>query len=460
MPPKTIPIYQFKITLNETRPAVWRRFVVSANATLDELHEIIQIIMGWQNYHLHMFTLANQIYGNPADDEMGDLGTLDETDFRLQKLLTHEGQQFDYEYDFGDSWHHTLLLEKILPPGTYKHLPLCLEGQRACPPEDVGGTFGFKEFLDIIRNPRHKEYDSYQTWAGGNYDPRRFDPDTVNQRLRQAKRDAADVWSNRTASPDETPAIPEPSHWAGLSDEMFTPSIENLPLRRDALTLLAYLQANRVTGTQSTGNFPLKAVREISAQFVHPPALEDKIGEKIYPIRSEADVWQMVFIHHLSLAAGLISGGPGQRWTVTGAGEKFIAASPAVQVWRLFLGWWMRGNWGIAYAYAPADFPTPRIRQLTGEHLCHLPLGRPFPFELFADQLVQAMGFYWSQGDAEHQRRMSHHIVEYTILKPLANFGLLIFEDRPHSILGRGYRELDSLILTELGKSLLEAVKN
>src|SRR5512145_790286 len=118
MTPKTIPIYQFKISLNEIRPAIWRRFVVSANITLYELHHIIQIIMGWQNYHLHDFQIDGQIYGDPADDEFGD------------------------EYDFGDSWQHTLTLEKILPPDAYKRLPLCLGGNRACPPEDVGGVNG------------------------------------------------------------------------------------------------------------------------------------------------------------------------------------------------------------------------------------------------------------------------------------------------------------------------------
>jgi hypothetical protein len=133
-------IYQIKVTLDDTHPPVWRRIQVPSNTTLLKLHDILQVVMGWDDYHLHMFTIEGSIYGDPADDEYGDFGTIDEANYKLNKVIYQEGQRFSYEYDFGDSWDHTLLVEKILPPQESVRYPICLKGKRACPPEDVGGV--------------------------------------------------------------------------------------------------------------------------------------------------------------------------------------------------------------------------------------------------------------------------------------------------------------------------------
>ena len=119
---------------------------------------------------------------------------------------------------------------------------------------------------------------------------------------------------------------------------------EALPLRRDMVALLTYVRDNRVTGTQSTGNLPLKAVREVTARFVHPPQLETTIGDHTRRLRSEDDVWPLSFLHTLAHVGGLLEGGPSRRWRLTPAGTKFLTASPPVQVWMKFTIWWEKSD--------------------------------------------------------------------------------------------------------------------
>jgi hypothetical protein len=182
---KSQSIYQLKVTLNDSKPPIWRRVLVPENITLYELHEIIQTVMGWGNYHLHMFTIAGQIYGDPEDDEFGDLGTKNEKRYRLSQFVSREGFKFRYEYDFGDSWLHDLIVEKILPVEKEMRYPVCIKGKRACPPEDVGGVWGYDDFLEAIADPEHEEHDEYMEWIGGDFDPEAFDLDEVNQLLQK-----------------------------------------------------------------------------------------------------------------------------------------------------------------------------------------------------------------------------------------------------------------------------------
>ncbi len=318
--PKTAPIYQLKITLDGITPSVWRRFLISSNIPLSKLHDTIQIVMGWTNSHLHMFEINGQIYGDPQDDEFGDTGTLNEMNYRIRKVIKREGQKFQYEYDFGDGWRHTLQLEKILPPDPARHLPVCLEGKRACPPEDVGGIGRYANFLEALRNPDHDEHEEYLTWIGGKYNPNAFDLVLVNRHLRKMKI-APDAWQKEEYPSwpvEKKSQVPQPPT---LNEEQ-RQAAEALPLRRDVLTLLNYLRANRVTGTQSTGNLPLKAIRAICSQFVDPPQLETRIGEYVSRMRSEDDVWPLYFVHVLASVGGLIAGGPGRRWQLTPLGRK------------------------------------------------------------------------------------------------------------------------------------------
>jgi hypothetical protein len=185
MPPKT-QIYQIKITLQGSNPPIWRRIQVRGDTPLDKLHHIIQVVMGWTNSHMHQFIVGEAYFG-PPDPYYDDLAVSDETRFKLSRIARDEGAVFIYEYDFGDSWAHELLVEKMVPPGEAKY-PVCLAGERACPPEDVGGVWGYEGFLEAIRDPDHPEHESYLEWIGGEFDPEAFDPKGVNAVLRRIGR--------------------------------------------------------------------------------------------------------------------------------------------------------------------------------------------------------------------------------------------------------------------------------
>ncbi len=157
------PIYQLKITLSDSKPPIWRRVLVSGHTTLSTLHRIIQMVMGWNDYHLHEFEIAGQRYTDPMVDIEGDKN---EAFVRLKQLIPHEKTKFRYIYDFGDGWLHEILVEKILPPDPEKErkLPLCLKGKRACPPEDVGGINGYYDFLEAIQDPNHPDHKHLSNW--------------------------------------------------------------------------------------------------------------------------------------------------------------------------------------------------------------------------------------------------------------------------------------------------------
>jgi len=179
-------IYQIKITLRRSKPPIWRRVLVASDTTLSDLHRIIQNAMGWYNAHLHMFEIHGRQYSAPNPFYPGmaaDLGTENADRVKLYQIVTQEGQKFTYEYDFGDSWEHIILIEKILPPDAKRKLPVCVKGKRACPPEDVGGVWGYELFLEAINDPEHPEHKDYAEWVDDDFDPEAFDLDMVNKRL-------------------------------------------------------------------------------------------------------------------------------------------------------------------------------------------------------------------------------------------------------------------------------------
>lgn len=175
-----VPIYQLKVTLLGIRPPVWRRLQVRSDIRLARLHEVLQVAMGWTDSHLHQFQIAGQYYGEP-DDEFG-MPTVNEQRVRLNQVAGR-GASFLYEYDFGDSWQHRLLVEQELEPTPRQRYPVCLDGKRACPPEDVGGTYGYAEFLAAIKDPQHEDHAQMLEWIGGQFDPNAIDLAAVNHQL-------------------------------------------------------------------------------------------------------------------------------------------------------------------------------------------------------------------------------------------------------------------------------------
>jgi hypothetical protein len=181
-------VYQVKITLFDTRPSVWRRIQVH-DCTLDKLHEHIQTAMGWTNSHLHHFRLGKTLYGDPElmAENFVELGYEDSTATKLSDIVPEDGKKFRlaYEYDFGDSWDHEVVVEKRVPVESGVKYPVCVDGKRACPPEDVGGVWGYADFLDAIGNPDHEHHEEMLEWIGGRFDPDEFDPVTATKRMRR-----------------------------------------------------------------------------------------------------------------------------------------------------------------------------------------------------------------------------------------------------------------------------------
>ena len=178
-------IYQIKVTLEESKPPIWRRFQVSGDTRLSELHEILQVVMGWANYHLYQFVIGGTYFGQPDPDFGFEMKS--DRKVKLSQVIPGEKAKFAYEYDFGDSWGHQLLVEKILPPEPGVPYPVCLKGKRACPPEDCGGIWGYAEFLEAIQDPNHPEHDDMLEWVGGSFDPEAFNLDEVNRALRRIR---------------------------------------------------------------------------------------------------------------------------------------------------------------------------------------------------------------------------------------------------------------------------------
>jgi hypothetical protein len=177
------PIVQLKVTLLDTDPLVWRRVLVPAAIRLDRLHEVIQATMGWANSHLHMFTHSSGHYGFSEPELM----LKDDGKTTLRELATGEGDMLGYEYDFGDSWEHEIIVEKVLAADPEVRYPICAAGESACPPEDCGGTGAYRDLIETLADPTDPEHESMLVWLGlassSEFEPTRFDIDDANRRL-------------------------------------------------------------------------------------------------------------------------------------------------------------------------------------------------------------------------------------------------------------------------------------
>ncbi|WP_153556371.1 IS1096 element passenger TnpR family protein [Roseimaritima sediminicola] len=170
-------LYVFKITLVGSKPPIWRR-IETRDVSLARLHQLIQTAMGWTNSHLHQFRIGEQYYmdSRGADSDPDWVESYD--GITVAKLVSQHGTKLKlrYEYDFGDGWEHNVVLEKITRPADGASYPRCTGGRRACPPEDVGGLWGFYEFVQAVNNPEHPEHEEKLEWYG-DFDPAEFDKD-------------------------------------------------------------------------------------------------------------------------------------------------------------------------------------------------------------------------------------------------------------------------------------------
>ena len=463
MPSKHSPIYQFKISLEHVRPTVWRRIQAPAIVRLGRLHDIIQAVMGWTNSHLHRFEIDGMQYSDPQFDEAGELGFLDEWEVRLKDLEIKEGGKIFYEYDFGDSWGHKIVLEKILPPDPKMRHPICLDGARACPPEDVGGFPGYSVFLEAIRDPTHEEHEQYMEWIGGAFDPAFFDLDEVNRKLRKLKNretlDSSD-WAYEPEFVDLSASEVKPvdAAWLESFSQKYPTEASALPVRRDMHVLLDYLLANRVIGTQSTGNLPVKDGEAICANITQPISFHGDTSRYPFKVLSSAEVWPLQFLHILAACAGWVQGGPGRRWRVTDLGVAFQQLPEGAQVWQLFYTWWTQVNWGIAVDYGPIYYPTQHMRPIVLKHLLSMPLERPLPWEVFADQLMAFFGVA-GPGSAIDRRLAFHREMRLVVAEPMRDLGVAVLGTKPHPLLGEDYPVLTDMTVTAMGREMLQRLE-
>ena len=176
-------VFQLEISLDHLEPKIWRQVLVPSDITLARLHHVIQVVMGWDDDHLHEFRVGKRRYSNLEQRDDGNVE--DEQATVLAEFVT-QGKKLSYLYDLGDSWQHTLLVENREPVAGQK-LPLCIGGERACPPEDIGGPGGYENFLDALGNPKHRDHAYMRDRVAEDFDPAVFDIDAVNKALKKLK---------------------------------------------------------------------------------------------------------------------------------------------------------------------------------------------------------------------------------------------------------------------------------
>ncbi|MBN2209803.1 MAG: plasmid pRiA4b ORF-3 family protein [Sedimentisphaerales bacterium] len=214
-------IYIIRIALDGSKPPVWRRVSVESDVTLAQLHDIIQIVMGWTDSHLHHFILrdkslkltSKEIFRQNPDKiwdtafidrmrgerifvqktnpwgEPTEMEGEDEKAVTLAEVCPQVKSKLMYEYDFGDSWIHEIKVEKISEPEPNVYYPICLDGKMACPPEDCGGVWGYYEMLEAIADSNHENHEDIMEWLGDEFDPDEFDLEAINDDLAQWRKE-------------------------------------------------------------------------------------------------------------------------------------------------------------------------------------------------------------------------------------------------------------------------------
>lgn len=179
-------LLQFKIELNDISPLIWRRILIPSEYNFWDLHVAIQDAMGWLDYHLHHFEIKGK--GKKKEERIGipDFDRFDDSqeiypgwEISVVSRFNDLGVKSRYIYDYGDCWTHTVTLEGYLfrEPGV--KYPLCIDGARACPPEDCGGSPGYVSLLEILADPANNEHEDMKRWAGEDWDPEKFDKQAV-----------------------------------------------------------------------------------------------------------------------------------------------------------------------------------------------------------------------------------------------------------------------------------------
>ena len=174
------PVVQLRIALREVEPPIWRQIQVPATITLIQLADALLVAMGWLGYHMYEYRIRGQAYGDPDPDFDYGMEIRNLRRIRLDRVLPEIGEKFEFLYDFGDGWVHDVSVEAIGPREPRTRYPRVIAGGRACPPEDVGGPFGYADFLAAIGDPTSDAHEELLEWVGGEFDPEWVDVDGIN----------------------------------------------------------------------------------------------------------------------------------------------------------------------------------------------------------------------------------------------------------------------------------------
>ena len=237
---------------------------------------------------------------------------------------------------------------------------------------------------------------------------------------------------------------------------------QNVELRRNVLTLLAYVRDHRVIGTQSTGNMPRNHIRAVTAGFVIPPVLDQQIGDRVYKLRTEFEVWPLFFIHGLLEVAEILVTPNGARWQITDTGERFLEDEPLFQTLSLFSTWWHQVDWRFATRHSidlPRNFPTATLAYLLSQ-----PVGRWIDFKTFATTLGQRTGLskalphplHNDSQDIDHMLLL--HDIHRMVTDRLISFGVAEGHYKEEIAGLSAFKRIDSFKLTWLGRALLEGL--
>ena len=193
-------IARLRIILNDVDPQPMRHIEVPLKIRLDRLHEVIQAAMGWTDTHLYEFRVGDAGWGVPDPDGFYD-GPMDAKKMTLEKLLDQTATRtIQYVYDFGDDWDHSIRIERVNEAAQGVTYPRLLKATGACPPEDVGGAWGYEEFLEALADPDHEQHEDMVHWSGGDFDVEDAGIDSIIERFdRLAKK-----WASRPRKPKTT----------------------------------------------------------------------------------------------------------------------------------------------------------------------------------------------------------------------------------------------------------------
>lgn len=203
---KSAEIYQVKVTLTGITPPIWRRIHIAGDYSLAKLHRVLQVAMGWENYHLYMFRIGNKIYGPRDPEDDGGWNPIDAKRTRLSAVLPRVGTTLTYVYDLGDNWEHELLLEAIVMRSSDLAYPRCIAGERNCPPEDAGGIGGYTAYLEAMADPNHEKHEEMMMWRG-QFDSERFSVEKVNQELARKFRSKPKAVAPPAETVKRTPSV-------------------------------------------------------------------------------------------------------------------------------------------------------------------------------------------------------------------------------------------------------------